>query len=171
MAATSPVAPHEFTAAMSELPAAVTVLTTWTPGGAPVGATLSAVTSLSLDPPLMLACLAHTSDTLAALRAGGLDGAFALNVLGDGQQDVARRFASKGPAKFDAVTWSAGAGEAPELAGSAVVVQCRLADLHEAGDHDIVIGAVARTRVHADATPLVYHRRAMAPTPIDGRTS
>jgi len=104
----SPVTAEAFRNAMSDLPAAVSLLTTLDSSGQPRGATVSAVSSLSLDPPLVLVCLDNGSDTLAALPEGH---EFLLHIAADGQQDAAYALARKGEDKFSAFAWSpSGAG-------------------------------------------------------------
>ena len=85
--------PDQFREAMAALPTGVTVVSAPAPDG-PVGATANAVTSLSLEPPLMLAALDDGSRTLAAIRAARR---FGVSVLGAGQEEVARAFATKAP--------------------------------------------------------------------------
>jgi flavin reductase (DIM6/NTAB) family NADH-FMN oxidoreductase RutF len=152
------VTPEAFKAAMAELPAGVTVITAWDPEGRPVGATVSAVTSLSLEPPMLLVCLATTSDTLGVLRPGS---AFAVHVLRDGQQDVAACLAGKGADKFSRVSWSTGPHGLPHLEGSAVVAACEVSSLVPGGDHVVVLADIRRVDVREGSSPLVYHRRRM----------
>jgi flavin reductase (DIM6/NTAB) family NADH-FMN oxidoreductase RutF len=152
------VTPEAFKAAMAELPAGVTVLTAWDREGRPVGATVSAVTSLSLNPPMLLACLATTSDTLQVLEPGS---PFAVHVLRDGQQDVATSLAGKGADKFARVPWRKGPHDLPQLEGSAVVAACEVSALVPGGDHVVVLAHIRRVDVTEGTSPLVYHRRRM----------
>lgn len=154
-----------FVGAMAELPAGVTMLTTWAADGRPVGATLSAVCSLSLDPPLVLACLDHASDTLRALTAAGQP--FLLHVAAEGQEAVVRRCAGKGEDKFDGIPWRRGLDGLPEIEGSAVRIACAVDALVPGGDHTIVVGAVRSVEGDAARRPLVYHRRTLAVSPIE----
>jgi flavin reductase (DIM6/NTAB) family NADH-FMN oxidoreductase RutF len=158
MSSAGSVTPETFRAAMAELPSAVTAVTAWGPGGLPVGATVSAVTSLSLAPPMVLVCLAHTSDTLGVLQPGT---PLVLHVLVDGQQELAARLAGKGPAKFDAINWQVGGHGLPELDGAALVAVCRVHDLVPGGDHVVVLADVCEVLRHRDdgPSPLVLHRR------------
>lgn len=144
---------------MAELPAGVTMVTAWDRGGRPAGATVSAVSSLSLDPPLLLVCLATTSETLAALRATR---SFLVHVLAEGQEELAARYATKSPAKFDGVMWAPGALGLPRLAGCTVLVACRVSRLVSGGDHVIVLGEIRELEIARGVHPLVYHRRRMA---------
>jgi len=124
---------------MALAPTAVTIVTA-VEDGAPAGATANAVTSLSLDPPLMLACLDHGSRTLDVVRSSR---AFGVSVLSAGQESLARAFASKAPhtAKFREVAWTEREG-VPVLDGSIAWVACSVRDLHPGGDHEIAVGDV-----------------------------
>ncbi len=124
---------------MALAPSAVTVVTAAGSEG-PAGATANAVTSLSLDPPLMLACLDCGSRTLDVLRAGG---AFGVSVLAGDQEAIARGFASKAPhtEKFRDAGWSERSG-VPILDGAVAWVACALRELHPGGDHEVAIGEV-----------------------------
>src|SRR5215211_2786406 len=99
------VSPDEFRTALAAHATGVTVVTAIGEGG-PSGATANAVTSLSLEPPMMLACLDRGSRTLNSVRA---QGRFGVNALAAGQEEVARRFSSKDPEaeKWEGVEWSA----------------------------------------------------------------
>src|SRR3954449_8298121 len=110
-----PVTPEEFRNALGAYATGVTVVTAVGPEG-PSGATANAVTSLSLDPPMMLACLDRGSRTLTSVRA---QGRFGVNALAAGQADLARRFAGKDSEaeKWESVEWSE-SEELPRLPGA-----------------------------------------------------
>jgi flavin reductase (DIM6/NTAB) family NADH-FMN oxidoreductase RutF len=129
--------PDQLRSVMALAPTAVTVVTASGSDG-PAGATANAVTSLSLEPPLMLACLDRGSRTLEVVRAGG---AFGISVLASGQEAVARGFASKAPhtEKFREVGWSERSG-VPILDGAIAWVACALRELHPGGDHEVAFG-------------------------------
>jgi flavin reductase (DIM6/NTAB) family NADH-FMN oxidoreductase RutF len=154
---------ERFLDAMAELPAGVTVVTAQGRGGAPLGATVSAVSSLSLEPALVVVCLSESSETRRALRPGS---PFLVHVLRDGQEGVARALAGKGPDKFAAVAWTPSAEGPPELPGCAVTLACTVDALLPGGDHVIVVGAVGRVE-RGGGTPLVYHRRRMRAAPVE----
>jgi len=156
-----PVIP-QFKDAMAEFPSGVTVATCRNVRGEPYGATLSSVTSLSLDPPMVLACFARNSTTLQALYPGV---PFRLHVLAEGQEQLAYTFAGRGADKFAAVDWNRNAGGPPRLEGCAVTLFCRVAHVIPGGDHMIVTGTVDETEVDDACRPLVYHRRRLAPLP------
>jgi 3-hydroxy-9,10-secoandrosta-1,3,5(10)-triene-9,17-dione monooxygenase reductase component len=145
--------PAAFRAAMGMLPTGVTVVTAAGPEG-PAGATANAVCSLSIEPMLMLACLDRGSRTLLAVQGANR---FRISVLHDGQEDLARSFATKAPVaeKWNGVGWSERDG-VPAIDGALVFVGCDLRDVIAGGDHVIVTGAVTSLET-AEGTPLVFH--------------
>ena len=130
----------------------VTVITTAV-DGAPVGTTASAVSSLSLEPPMVLVCLNKTSDTQAALLKTG---AFCVNILAEGQQDLAYQFARKGD-KFGDTTFDAGIDGVPVLHGTLAHLECRVAETVTGGTHTVFLAHVAVAAGHEGA-PLTYFR-------------
>jgi 3,4-dihydroxy-2-butanone 4-phosphate synthase len=143
--------------AMGHFATGVSVVTARDPAGAPVGTTANAISSVSLDPPLLLACLARTSDTLAAIRAGGR---FAVNVLSADQRHHSDRFAKKGDAvRTHEVEWHDHDLGVPVLPGALATIACEVEAIHPAGDHEIVIGN-ARHLYHREpgARPLLFYR-------------
>jgi flavin reductase (DIM6/NTAB) family NADH-FMN oxidoreductase RutF len=151
--------PDRLRSALGALPTGVTVVTANGPSG-PSGATANAVTSLSLEPPLMLACLDRGSRTLEAVRAAGH---FGINALAAEQQELALRFSSKDPhpEKWREVGWSESQG-IPRISGSLLWVACELRDLIDGGDHLIVTGSVLEAE-GAEGDPLIFHRGAYRP--------
>ncbi len=145
--------PVEFRRAMSQLPTAVTVVTASGPEG-PAGLTANAVVSLSLDPPLMLACVDRGSRTLRAVEHAGH---FGISVLGSDDADIARAFATKAPQadKWTGIAWSERHG-IPALDDAIVWVACELENVLAGGDHVIVTGAVLEVE-SSGGVPLVFH--------------
>ena len=142
---------------MGSFPTGVTVVTASGPSG-PAGLTTNAVTSLSLEPVLLLVCFDNASRTLPVVRESGR---FAVNVLREGQEDVAAVFASKRVArdKFAAATHTEEHG-VPVLDGALAWIVCELRELLPGGDHTIGIGAPTGMW-HDDAgDPLVFFRGA-----------
>jgi flavin reductase (DIM6/NTAB) family NADH-FMN oxidoreductase RutF len=125
----------------------------------PAGLTTNAVTSLSLDPLLLLVCFDNSSRTLSLVRESRR---FAVNVLRAGQEDLAAMFASKRlPAeKFEAVTHTVAHG-VPVLDEALAWVACDLVELLPGGDHTIGIGAVIDGAA-SEGEPLVFFRGAYA---------
>jgi flavin reductase (DIM6/NTAB) family NADH-FMN oxidoreductase RutF len=150
------VSPERFRAALGAYPTGVTVVTAIGPNG-PSGATANAVTSLSLEPPMMLACLDRGSRTLTSVRA---QGRFGVNALAAGQEGLARRFSGKDPEpeQWDAVEWSE-SDALPRLAGALMWVACELRDLIDGGDHLILTGRVLAAD-SVEGQPLLFHHGA-----------
>ena len=136
----------------------VTVVTTVDALGRRQGLTANSFTSVSLDPPLVLVCLARTSQTLVAIRSSGV---FAVNVLGADQRHLADLFASKADDKFGGVSWRTGTTGAPVLDGCVGHVDCSVHAIVEAGDHDVLLGRV-RAFGQRPLRPLGYFRGAYA---------
>lgn len=142
-----------FRAAMGMLPTGVTVVTAVGPNGRSA-ATASGVGSLSLDPMLMLACLDRGSRTLRSVQEAGR---FGIDVLGAGQEKIARQFSTKldERVKWEGVEASERDG-IPALAGSVLWVACELQDVLMGGDHVILTGAVIDLEARG-GEPLVHH--------------
>jgi len=162
--------PAEFRAAMARLAAGVVVVTTREADGTPRGFTATSFCSLSLDPPLILVCLAHTSSSFAAFD-GCQD--FAVSILSSEHTEVARRFATSGADKFPHGGHELSPSLLPVVAGALGQLDCRLHERHRAGDHTIMIGRVNGVRL-APGEPLVYYDRAFhtvtAPVPASSAT-
>jgi flavin reductase (DIM6/NTAB) family NADH-FMN oxidoreductase RutF len=144
--------PAAFRSAMALLPTAVSVVTALS-GGTPAGATAGAVASLSLEPPLMLACLDLGSRTLAAVRDSGR---FGVNVLAAESEDLAHRFSTKEhpTVKWDGIEWTERSG-VPWIGGTVLNVACTLLELHGGGDHVIATGEVLELEAPG-GDPLVF---------------
>lgn len=130
----------------------VTVVTTLTAQGLPVGLTANSFSSVSLDPPLVLFSLQARAPSLAAFTEAGW---FAVNVLGSHQHHFSRQFATPSPNKFHGIPHSPGLGGCPLLAGSLARFECGLENRMPAGDHVIFVGRVLRV-THRDGEPLVF---------------
>jgi flavin reductase (DIM6/NTAB) family NADH-FMN oxidoreductase RutF len=146
---------------MGNLPTGVTIVATVGEDG-PAGATANAVSSLSIEPMLMLACLDRGSRTLLAIQAADR---FSVSVLHDGQEPVARAFATKAPPaeKWAGVAWSERDG-LPAIDDALVWVSCELQDVIAAGDHVILTGAVTDLVAgEGEGAPLVFHGGAFRP--------
>ena len=146
--------PADFRHVLGHFASGVTVVTTTDADGRPAGLTASAFTSVSLDPPLILICVDHKSQTYPALLERGR---FAINILDVEQSDVSRRFASTKLDKFEAVAWHTSVFGLPLIDGALAHLECTTANTHVEGDHTIFVGLVE----HASATdgqPLMYFR-------------
>lgn len=132
----------------------VTVITAMAEGQ-PVGIAANSFTSVSLDPPLVLFCAGKSSSTWPLMQKSG---AFAVNVLGDHQEEISRLFASKNADRFAGVGFHAAATGSPVLTGSLAYLDCRIYAEHDAGDHVIVVGRVVELGVMDESSPLVFFR-------------
>jgi len=131
----------------------VTIVTARAGDGTPVGFTANSFTSVSLDPPLLLVCLAHTSRGYAVFREAE---GFAVNVLAAEQETIARLFATPGADKFTRTAWRPGRSGAPILEGCLATFDCAMHQRLTAGDHDILMGRVLGfTRREGEA--LLFH--------------
>jgi flavin reductase (DIM6/NTAB) family NADH-FMN oxidoreductase RutF len=148
------VSAQEFRETLALWPSGVTVLTARGDEGL-VGMTISSFSSLSLDPPLILACLDKK-----ATSHDGLVGAtgFAVHVLARDQEDISRRFARPGPEKFDEVAWEYGEFGAPLLPVGVARLVCAYEAAFDGGDHTILVGRVADV-ARTDNPPLIYWDR------------
>jgi len=149
------VEPERFRDVMGHFATGVTVVTASGPDG-PVGMTANAVCSLSLEPLLALVCFANGARTLKVVRTTKR---FGVNVLADGQEDLARLFASKLPEaeKFAGVQHAVHDG-IPVIEGTLAWVGCTLERLVAGGDHTIGIGAVTAAERASEYDPLIWFR-------------
>ena len=151
------VSPDAFRSALREWASGVTIVTSRA-GDVVHGMTVSAFTSVSLDPPLVLVCADKTSNTLGVIAKSGV---FAAHVLCRGQEALSNRFAAKRDEdrRFEGLAWRTGVTGAPILPGAASVLDCTVVSAHDAGDHVIYVGRVEDV-VLGSGEPLIYHRGA-----------
>jgi flavin reductase ActVB len=155
MTASPPAAdPLAFRQALAQFAAGVTVVTTRCGDGTPRGLTVTAFCSVSLDPPLVLVSIDNRSEA----HDGFAEGAFAVSVLAEGQEEVSRRFALPGTEKFDAGEYVTGPSGLPLIPDALVHLICRVVTAVPGGDHTIYLGQVEDARVR-EGRPLVYHGR------------
>jgi 3,4-dihydroxy-2-butanone 4-phosphate synthase len=142
---------------MGHFATGVSVVTARDTSGSPRGATANAISSVSLEPPLLLVCLSDRSGTLAAIRA---DGRFAVNVLAAEQRHHSDRFARNGDlSRVHEVEFEDHPLGLPVLPGALATIACEVEAIHPAGDHEIVVGR-ARHLEHREpgAEPLLFYR-------------
>lgn len=158
-----------FRAAMARLAGGVAIVTAREPDGTPRGMTATAVTSVSLDPPLVMACLDVTSRTHGAIESSG---GFALNFLGAAGRELAMRFSTAAADKFAGIELRVGAESAesaesaegaegaPILTDALAWCECVVTRTVPAGDHTVFIGRVEHAHAYEnpDERPLVYYR-------------
>jgi flavin reductase (DIM6/NTAB) family NADH-FMN oxidoreductase RutF len=131
----------------------VTVITTATAEGESVGFTANSFTSVSLDPPLVLFCVKRSSASVAALRAHG---AFAVNVLHIGQQAISTTFASRIADRFAGLECERWDRQVPIIPEAMANFECSIEEMHEGGDHLIVVGRVTRAHFDPARDPLLF---------------
>lgn len=144
----------EFRGALSRFASGITIVTSKDKEGRLHGITVSSFCSVSLDPPLILICVEKTTGSHFALERSE---AFVVNILDSRQIGLSERFASLLPHKFDDVEFTLGIDEIPVLLGCVAMLECRLADSFDGGDHTIFIGEVENVNI-GDGDPLVYYR-------------
>jgi 3-hydroxy-9,10-secoandrosta-1,3,5(10)-triene-9,17-dione monooxygenase reductase component len=131
----------------------ITVVTTHD-GRGPAGFTCQSFMSLSLDPPLVAIAPSKTSDTWPRLREAGRA---CVNILSEDHEGIARTFAGKGDAKFEGVGYRLGSNGAPVLDGAIAWVEGTVRDVHDAGDHVLVVLSITDLGT-AKGEPLLFYR-------------
>lgn len=147
-----PVDPREFRTALGRFPTGVAVITAPDPDGGFVGMTVNSFTSVSLDPPLVLWCIDRDAWSLPAFLKAGY---YAVNVLAVDQRGIADRFARRGEEKFAGLEVEEGIGGTALLGTYVARFQCRTVQVHEAGDHLVLVGEVLAFD-RCDRPPLVF---------------
>ena len=132
----------------------VTVVATREADHTPRGFTANSFSSVSLEPPLLLICIAKSALSLAVFKKATF---FSVNILCETQQEVSRIFASQSEEKFDSVSWERGFKDVPLLFGSLARFVCKTDRHIEAGDHTILIGEV-KDFDYRQGSPLSYFR-------------
>jgi 3-hydroxy-9,10-secoandrosta-1,3,5(10)-triene-9,17-dione monooxygenase reductase component len=146
--------PDQLKATMSHFCTGVVAVTA-IEGGEPIGFTCQTFASLSLAPPLIVIAPARISTTFPRIRAAKR---FAVNVLDETQEHLARRLALSGADKFAGVRWRPGACGAPILAGALAWLECELVAEHDAGDHTLVVARVYCIGHTDGGRPLTFYR-------------
>ncbi|WP_321470199.1 flavin reductase family protein [uncultured Paludibaculum sp.] len=131
----------------------ITVATVLGRDGKPHGLTANSFSSVSLDPPLVLVCVAHKAATHGPFSSAS---SFAINILDINQKDLSVRFASSHPNRFEGLDWTVGELGSPILTNSLAVIQCQTKRKIAAGDHTIFLGEVRKVDVR-EGKPLLYH--------------
>jgi flavin reductase (DIM6/NTAB) family NADH-FMN oxidoreductase RutF len=148
--------PDAFRSIMGRFASGITVVTTRDTDGRDHGLTVSAFCSLSLSPPLVLVSIDKEASMHPALIANSH---FAVNILADKQEAVARRFATPETDRFEGIGFSRGSTGAPLLDDVLAYVECRISTTLEGGDHTIFIGEIEFGDAPArNSGPLLYYR-------------
>lgn len=149
----TPSDPQWFRQVMGRYPTGVVLVSAIEDDGTPVGMIVGTFASVSLEPPLVSFMPARTSTSWPRIRATGR---FAINVLGASQEQVCRSFSGRNGTKFDEVPWTVSAGGSPVLDDAVAWMDCTLADVFDAGDHEIVLGKVEQMDVASADLPLLF---------------
>ena len=144
--------PLEFRRAMGHFPTGVSILTT-VHDGERHGMTANSITSVSLEPVLILVCLMREARTALAIQRAGR---FAVNFLAENQEQMSRRFGIAGQDHFDGLEVDEDLSGLPLLPGCTAYLVCRVTDIVPAGDHDVVLAEVERAHERG-GNPLVFH--------------
>jgi flavin reductase (DIM6/NTAB) family NADH-FMN oxidoreductase RutF len=144
---------HIFREVMGHFASGVAVITART-GGRDYGTTASALASLSMEPPMLLICLNRDSETHGAIAASGQ---FAVNVLSEDQEHVARRFAVKSPTKFQGAEITRTESEVATVQGALAHFECRVAETAVGGTHTVFLADVESATAF-EGSPLAYYR-------------
>src|SRR5580692_6019212 len=118
-----PIEKNELRRVMGHFATGVTVITTFSKEGKLHGLTANAVSSLSLDPPLLIICVDKKAESYASFEESGV---FTVNILAADQEDISRRFAVSGGEKFEGVAFRRGGNGAPILNGTLAHLECKL---------------------------------------------
>ena len=132
----------------------IVVITAVGPTG-PLGFTCQSFASLSLDPPLVSFAPVRSSTTWPGIREVG---AFCVNVLAAGHEELSAGFARSGVDKFAGVDWRAAPSGSPVLEGVSAWIDCTLWNEYDGGDHTVVVGLVQDLGAEPDRLPLLYYR-------------
>lgn len=146
--------PAHFRDVLGNFVTGVTVITA-PDGEEMVGISANSFTSVSLDPPLVGFCPAHTSTTYPRIRRAGK---FCVNVLAEGQEQVARLFGKTGVDRFAEISWSYSPSGSAIINGCLAWIDCSIEKEYEAGDHLIVLGRVQALDLDTSASPLLFFR-------------
>jgi 3-hydroxy-9,10-secoandrosta-1,3,5(10)-triene-9,17-dione monooxygenase reductase component len=151
---TAHIDPSHYRRVLAHLPTGVSVVTASGPEG-PIGMAANSVTSVSLDPPLVLLCPAKTSATWPDIRSAGT---FCINVMARQHEEITRRFATKDVDRFADVDYE-DRTSGPVLREALAWIECQLQTEHDAGDHLIAVARVrAMDAAVGVADPLVFFR-------------
>ena len=147
--------PDSYREACSQFATGVAVATVLAADGTPHGLTVSSVTAVSIDPPLILICIDFSAAPIAHFRDARF---FAINVLGASQRELSVAFAAQTEGRFENVEWKPGKTGAPLIQGCLATMECALERVVDAGDHAVFFGLLVRAALEA-GEPLLYFNR------------
>lgn len=145
-----------FREVLGQYPTGVVVVTATSPTGEALGMTVGSFTSVSLEPPLVAFLPSKTSSSWKGLRESG--NTFCINVLGADQEGLCRAVATRKVDKFEGFEWQRSPAGNPVLEGAVAWIDCDTEKIHDAGDHEIVIGRVRKLDFGASGQPLLFFR-------------
>ena len=156
----------ELRGAMSKFATGVTLITTVTEDGSVHAMTCNSLTSISLEPPLVLVCIGHARHTHGHIQRSGR---YAISVLGRDQEDAARYYALDESDRTgdDPVEFVSSQNGSPMVKGCVSFLDCEVVATHEHGDHSIFVGELRGARI-GDGEPLIFHERRYSG--VDGRS-
>ena len=146
--------PHSFRAILGRFASGVTVVTMLDTKGDDRGMTVNAFCSVSLEPPLVLICIDHAASIYKQMSEAK---DFTVNILSEGQEAMARRFAGPHPDRFEGIGFSRGGNGIAILSDVLGYLQCRVVATHVTGDHDVIVGEVEEAMAD-EGRPLLYYR-------------
>lgn len=144
-----------FRGALGQFPTGVTIVTTRSQTGEPIGMTASSFNTVSLNPPLILWSIDHRAHSLEIFTQSEH---FAVNFLGEHQKDLSNRFASTGADKFKGTEYCDGIGGVPLLADCVAQLECKTWQTYDGGDHTIIIGEVMDYRYDDSQSALLFYQ-------------
>ncbi|WP_424214292.1 flavin reductase family protein [Streptomyces sp. BI20] len=150
-----PVDPAAFRAVLGTFASGITAVAALDPEGRPVGLACQSFASLSLDPPLVLLCVAKSSTSWPRVEAAGR---FGVSVLAEDQREVCRALGRPGPEKFTDIPWETTPHGAVRIPGALATADCAVETVHDAGDHHLVTARVLALDSRPDGAPLLYFR-------------
>jgi flavin reductase (DIM6/NTAB) family NADH-FMN oxidoreductase RutF len=149
------IAADMFRNVLSHYPTGVSIVTGDVADIGPVGLVVGTFTSLSLEPAMVSFMPAKSSTSWPKIQSSG---SFCVNVLGANQGDLCKQFSARGGKKFEGVDWRPAATGSPILDGAMAWVDCRIEQVFDSGDHQIVVGRVVDLRVESDELPMAFLR-------------
>ncbi len=148
----------QFRSVLGRFATGVTIVTVRGTDDQPYGMTVSAFSSLSLDPPLVLVCVDNRATMAPHTKAASH---FAVSILTNEQEELSRRFAEQLGNRFAGIGYTEGMSGCALIDDALAWLECRIVERHPAGDHVILIGKVENAVAH-EGTPLLYYRSGYA---------
>jgi flavin reductase (DIM6/NTAB) family NADH-FMN oxidoreductase RutF len=149
-----PIEKNELRQVMGHFATGVTIITTLNKDGQLHGLTANAFTSVSLVPPLLLISVDKKAESWPAFEESKV---FTVNILGENQEALSRKFAVSGGNKFEGVAYRIGANGAPILDGVLSFIECTLYAAYEGGDHSLYLGEIQQAEIR-EGKPLLFFR-------------